>query len=144
MVREIKALIAQVDDLGGAVAAIEKGFIQKEIEQRAYTIQKEIEENKKVVVGLNKYQVKEKLDLPLFKSDPEYAGRQKEKLKQLRETRDGAKVQFALMALRKAAGGEENLMPLFLEAVRAYATLGEICGVLRDVFGEYLPIEMMK
>ena len=144
MVREIKALIAQVDDLGGAVAAIEKGFIQKEIEQRAYTIQKEIEENKKVVVGLNTYQVKEKLDLPLFKSDPEYAGRQKEKLKQLRETRDGAMVQSALMALRKAAGGEENLMPLFLEAVRAYATLGEICGVLRDVFGEYLPIEMMK
>ncbi len=144
MVREIKDLIAQVDDWGGAVAAVEKGFIQREIEERAYTIQKEIEENKKVVVGLNKYQVEEKLDLPLFKSDPEYARRQKEKLRQLRETRDGDRVQSALMALRKAAGEEENLMPLFLEAVRAYATLGEICGVLRDVFGEYLPIEMMK
>ena len=95
-------------------------------------------------MGLNKYQVEEKLDLPLFKSDPEYAGRQKEKLKQLRETGMGIRSRSVLMALRKAAEGEENLMPLFLEAVRAYATLGEICGVLRDVFGEYQPIEMMK
>ena len=76
----------------------------------------------------------------IFKSNPEHARTQVAKLRTLRETRDQAKAQSSLEALRRAAGGEENLMPFFIEAVKAYATLGEICGVLRETFGEYQPV----
>ncbi len=137
MEEEIKALVARIDDMGGAVAAIENGFIQREIEGRAYRIQKETEQRKRVVVGLNKYQVEEKMEHSLFRSDPELARRQIEKVRALRETRDHKGCKQALDGVRKAAEDDENLMPRFIEAVKAYATLGEICGVLRDVFGEY-------
>ena len=137
MEEQIKALVARIDDMGGAVAAIENGFIQGEIEGRAYRIQKETEQRKRVVVGLNKYQVEEKMEHSLFRSNPELARRQIEKVRALRETRDQKGCKQALDGVRKAAEGDENLMPRFIEAVKAYATLGEICGVLRDVFGEY-------
>jgi methylmalonyl-CoA mutase N-terminal domain/subunit len=140
---EIKALVARIDDMGGAIAAIENGFIQREIEGRAYRIQREIEERKRVVVGLNKYQVEEKMEHSLFRSDPELARRQIEKVRALRETRDQKGCEQALEVVRKAAEGDENLMPRFIEAVKAYATLGEICGVLRDVFGEYQQAETL-
>ncbi len=144
MEEEIKALIQKIDDMGGAIAAIEKGFIQKEIEARAYEIQREVEEEKRIVVGLNKYQVEEDLDTALFKSDPELARTQIAKIRRLRNQRDQAKCQAALEAMKRAAQGEENLMPHFIEAVKAYATLGEICGVLREVFGEYQPVQTIS
>jgi methylmalonyl-CoA mutase N-terminal domain/subunit len=137
MVREINDLIVTIDDMGGAVAAIEKGFIQKEIASRAYSFQKEIEAKKRIVVGVNEYKVKEDLELSISKPDPEHARSQIAKLEDLKKTRDQQRVQAALEAVRQAAKGEENLMPYFIEAVKVYATLGEICGVLREVFGEY-------
>jgi methylmalonyl-CoA mutase N-terminal domain/subunit len=138
MEADITALIEKIDDMGGAIAAIETGFIQKEIESRAYAIQKEIEQKKRVLVGVNAYQIEEKdLGMALFKTDPELVRRQIEKLRRVRESRDGAACRAALDAVRKAAEGDANLMPRFIDAVKAYATLGEICGVLREVFGEY-------
>ncbi|MFH1242448.1 MAG: methylmalonyl-CoA mutase family protein [Pseudomonadota bacterium] len=141
MIQEIKGLIAKIDELGGAVAAIEKGFIQREIESRAYAFQKEIEGKKRIVVGVNDYRVKEDLDFSIFKPNPLHARTQVENLQRLRESRDQIKVRSSLKAVREAAEGDVNLMPFFIEAVKVYATLGEICGVLREVFGEYQQIE---
>lgn len=141
MAQEIRSLIEKVDELGGAVAAIEKGYIQREIEARAYVFQKEVEEKKRIVVGVNDYMIEESPDFTIFRPDPAHAYKQISNLKKLKETRDQQKVQSALDILRKAAPGEENLIPFFIEAVKAYATLGEICGVLRDVFGEYQQAE---
>ena len=143
MEKEIKALMDKIDGMGGAIPAIEQGFIQKEIERRAYQIQKEIEDNKRTVVGVNEYKIEEKVDSALFKSDPAVVLRQREKLTALMESRDKRKVQAVLTAVQKAAQGEDNLMPHFIEAVRAYATLGEICDVLREVFGEYHAVGTM-
>ncbi|MFH1480732.1 MAG: methylmalonyl-CoA mutase family protein [Pseudomonadota bacterium] len=137
MIEEINGLIAKIDEMGGAVAAIEKGYIQREIQDRAYAIQREIEGKKRIVVGLNEYEVKEDLNIALFKPDPENARRQIKRLQELRKNRDQTRVHAALGSIRKAAQGEENLMPYFIEAVKVYATIGEICGVLREVFGEY-------
>ncbi len=123
--------------MGGAVAAIERGFVQKEIEERAYCIQKEIEQGERIVVGMNEYKVEEDVDIALFKPSPEHARSQIDKLQMLKKIRDQARVQSALEAVRKAAQDEENLMPRFIEAVKAYVTLGEICDILREVFGEY-------
>ena len=129
--------VAEIDDMGGAVAAIEKGFIQRQIASRAYKIQKEIEQKQRVVVGVNEYGIKENLDFSISKPDPSHARKQIVRLKELKNTRDRKRLQSTLGAVREAARGEENLMPRFIEAVKAYATIGEICGVLREVFGEY-------
>jgi len=130
--------IDQIDRLGGAVAAIEKGFIQKEIGAAAYRYQQEIEAGLRVVVGLNKFQVKEE-EKPkdLLKVDPEVEEKQKARLTELKNTRDNAAVKQALAELKKAAEGDANLMPPILTAVKALATLGEVCDTLRSVFGEY-------
>ncbi|MBW1990554.1 MAG: methylmalonyl-CoA mutase family protein [Deltaproteobacteria bacterium] len=130
--------IDRIDQLGGAVAAIEKGFIQKEIADSAYRYQKEIEKGERIVVGLNKFQVEEE-DRPkeLLKVDPAVADRQIARLKELKATRDHTAVQQALAELKAAAEGDANLMPPILKAVKALATLGEICDTLRAVFGEY-------
>ena len=141
MEKEIKGLIGKVDGLGGAVAAIEKGYIQKEIESRAYAFQKEVEQKKRIVVGVNEYRIEERPDFAIFRPDPAHARKQISNLKRLREIRDPSKVRSAMDVLREAASTEENLMPLFIDAVKVYATLGEICGVLRDVFGEYQQVE---
>jgi len=129
--------IDQIDRLGGAVAAIEKGFVQKEIGAAAYQYQREIEAGSRVVVGLNKFQVKEEKLQDLLKVDPSVGDRQVARLKELKSTRDNAAVQKALAELKQAAEGDANLMPLILTAVKALATLGEICDTLRAVFGEY-------
>jgi len=129
--------IDQIDRLGGAVAAIEKGFVQKEIGAAAYQYQREIEAGSRVVVGLNKFQVKEERLSDLLKVDPSVGDRQVARLKELKSTRDNAAVQKALAELKAAAAGDANLMPLILTAVKALATLGEICDTLRAVFGEY-------
>jgi methylmalonyl-CoA mutase N-terminal domain/subunit len=128
----------KIDQMGGAVAAIEKGYIQKEIQESAYRYQREIEKGERIVVGLNKFQVKEE-EKPkdLLKVDPSVADRQIARLQELKSTRDHAQVQQALAELKTAAEGDANLMPPILKAVKALATLGEICDTLRAVFGEY-------
>ncbi len=130
--------IDQIDRMGGAVAAIEQGFVQKEIGAAAYRYQQEIEAGTRVVVGLNKFQVKEE-EKPkdLLKVDPEVGNRQRARLQELKSTRDNAAVAQALAALKTAAQGTDNLMPPILAAVKTLATLGEICDTLRGVFGEY-------
>jgi methylmalonyl-CoA mutase N-terminal domain/subunit len=130
--------IEQIDRMGGAVAAIEKGFIQKEIGDSAYRYQREIEKNERIVVGLNKFQVKEK-EKPkdLLKLDPTVGDKQVARLQELKSSRDNAAVEQALAELKAAAQGPDNLMPPILKAVKCLATLGEICNTLRAVWGEY-------
>jgi methylmalonyl-CoA mutase N-terminal domain/subunit len=135
--REARALMDKVEKEGGVVSCIEKGFIQREIENSAYEYQKEIENNERVIVGVNRYQVEEDVKPPLLRIDPAIEKAQVESLKRLRKDRDNARVKAALAGLKSAAQGDENLMPPILEAVKGYATLGEICNVLREVFGEY-------
>ena len=130
--------IKKIDDMGGAAAAIEKGYIQREIQESAYKWQMEVETKKRIIVGVNQFQIKEKPVEGLLRVDASVGELQTKKLAQLRATRDNAAVNTALAALKTAAQEETtNLMPLILDAVKTYATLGEICGVLRDVFGEY-------
>jgi len=134
---EAEAYIATIDGMGGAVKAIERGYVQQEIQDAAYTYQMDIESGERVVVGMNKFQIKEGPPKGLLRVDPIVGEQQSAKLKALRAKRDNVRVDAALVALKKTAQSEENLMPPILEAVRAYATLGEICDVLRAVFGEY-------
>ena len=136
---EVKAqeYIDQIDRMGGAVAAIEQGFVQREIGASAYRYQQEIEKGERVVVGLNRFQVKGEEKIPLLKVAPEMEERQRARLKELREARDNATVTRTLAQLKTAAQGADNLMPPILDAVKALATLGEICNTLREVFGEY-------
>jgi len=134
---EVLRYIKKIDEIGGAVAAIEKGFIQQEIQASAYRYQKEIENGDRVVVGINKFTMSGDQPIDLLKMDPAVNRRQVERLKEVRLSRNQGQVSEALQELRRAARGDENLMPYILTAVKNYATLGEICGVLRDVFGEY-------
>lgn len=135
--KEAEAYIATIDSMGGAVKAIERGFIQQEIQDAAYSYQMDVEAGERVVVGMNKFQVEEAPPKGLLRVDPVVGEQQMAKLKALKEKRDNGKVAASLDALKKAAGGDDNLMPYILEAVRSYATLGEICNVLRGEFGEY-------
>lgn len=132
--------IDKIDELGGAASAIEKGFIQREIQESAYRYQREIEKGERVVVGVNKFQVAEEPLRDLLRVDPAVRISQIEELKTLKSERGNGRVKGILGELRKAAQGNDNLMPVILDAVRAYATLGEICDALRDVFGEYQPV----
>ena len=127
----------KIESLGGVIAGIEKGFFQKEIAQSAYRYQQEIEEKKRIIVGVNDYIVDEPLKIPILRVNEEGEKRQIQRLRGLRWERDNQAVSQTLRGLRNAAQGDKNLMPYILDAVRAYATLGEVCGVLREVFGEY-------
>ncbi|HRN66826.1 MAG TPA: methylmalonyl-CoA mutase family protein [Promineifilum sp.] len=128
----------QVDELGGVLPAIEQGFYQSEISVAAYRYQREIDRNERYIVGVNAYaDPDEKLRIPILAMDPNGYDRQIARLKRLREERDNERVSETLAALRSAAAGTENTMPYILDAVRAYATLGEITDVFREVFGRY-------
>jgi len=129
--------IRKIDDMGGSPAAIEQGFIQREIQDAAYRYQKDIESGDRVIVGVNRFQTEEAPLRGLLRVDPAVRDRQTERLKEIRAKRDAGRVQRQLASLREAARGKENLIPPILECVRAQATLGEICDVLREVFGEY-------
>ncbi len=130
--------IQKIDDIGGAVVAIEEGYIQREIQESAYKWQKEVENNERVIVGVNKFQIEEKPIEGLLRVDASVGELQKKKLADLRAKRDNTAVTAALVKLEAACQDESvNLMPIILEAVKTYATLGEICGVMRKVFGEY-------
>ncbi len=123
--------------MGGMTEAIEAGFVQTEIQKSAYKYEMEIEENEKIIVGVNKYQIKESEHKDLLKIDIKVQEEQIKFLKKIRSERNNELVNSNLSALRKAAEGSDNLMPPILEAVRNYASIGEICNTMRSVFGEY-------
>ena len=132
----------RVEAMGGAIAAIEKGFYLKEMAEGMYRYQKEIESGKRPVIGVNKFVLEKEVPIKIFKGNPEAARRQIERLNNIRQERDKAKVENALAKVRevaeaKTAGKDINIVPSILEAVRVYATVGEIFGLLREVFGEY-------
>ncbi|KAB2952533.1 methylmalonyl-CoA mutase family protein [Heliorestis acidaminivorans] len=127
--------ISKIDDMGGAPNAIE--FMQREIQASAYKYQQDIESEERIVVGVNKFIMKQEPPKDLLRVDPALGESQKAKLKHVKENRDHARVHEALERIRVTAQSNENLMPVIIEAVKEYASLGEICGVLRDVYGEY-------
>lgn len=138
-----EAYILKIDRMGGAAAAIEQGFIQKEIQDSAYRYQKEIEKNERIVVGLNRFQVEEEKPGNLLRVDPGVRVAQMERLKNLKAERGNERVGISLAGLKQAAEGKQNLMVPILDAVKAYATLGEICDTLREVFGEYRQVNTL-
>jgi methylmalonyl-CoA mutase N-terminal domain/subunit len=127
----------KIDSMGGMVAAIEKGFPQREIQDSAYHYQKAVERGDQVIVGVNKYEMDENSSIPILAINESVRAHQIERLDEARAKRDGGAVQNALEKLKRAAQNMENTMPATIEAVRAYATLGEICSALRDVYGVY-------
>lgn len=130
--------IKKIDEIGGAPEAIAKGYIQKEIQDSAYKWQMDIEKGDRIIVGVNKFQQEEEPPKNLLRVDGSVGKLQADKIAALKARRDNAKVEETLAALEKGCADESvNLMPLILDAVRAYATEGEICGVMRKVFGEY-------
>ena len=131
------AYIEKIDAMGGAPAAIENGFIQREIHEAAYQFQKSVDESRRVVVGVNKFTVEEESKFDYLRVNPKAEKEQLKELKKTRSARDEEKVKKALDLLHSVAKSDENLMPPIIDAVKVYATLGEICGKLRDVFGEY-------
>jgi methylmalonyl-CoA mutase N-terminal domain/subunit len=131
--------IRKIDALGGAQAAIANGFMQREIQQAAYQAQLAIEKGEQVVVGVNAFQVKEEVELESLSVDPAIEHNQRLRLAALRTGRDRQKVYELLGQLETAAQGKENLMPLLIACVETDITLGEICGTLRRVWGEYQP-----
>jgi methylmalonyl-CoA mutase N-terminal domain/subunit len=138
--QEAEALIKRIDELGGAVHAVEQGFMQREIRRVALETQRKIERGEEVVVGVNKFTLENETQPPLLRVNPAFAKEQIAALKELRATRNQEAVNQALARLKQAAAGTENVMPSILEAVKAYATVGEICNALRAVFGEYKPV----
>ncbi len=136
--KEVMEYLEKIDELGGAVSAIEKGYIQKEIQNSAYKYQMEIEAGDRIIVGVNRFQIEEETHKDILKVDPEVERVQRENLVQLKKERNNDEVNNKLEALKEAAKDSSvNLMPYILDAVKTYATLGEICNVLREVFGEY-------
>lgn len=132
---EAEKYISKIDSLGGAVAAIEQGYQQREIQDSSYRYQREVESGKRIVVGVNRFVSPYPKITGLLRVNPEVEKRQRERTAQVRKERDNSKVQQALRRLEEVARSQENTMPAFLECVEAYATVGEICDVLRRVFG---------
>jgi len=139
--RQALEYITKIDEMGGAVQAIEQGYMQREIQAASYQTQMEIESGDQVVVGVNKFRIENEPQPELMKINPALEKIQSESLAELRKTRDNEAVDAALASLRQAAQGTDNLMPHIVNAVKVYATLGEICNVMRDVFGEYTPAQ---
>jgi len=135
--RAVYEYFAKIDSLGGVLPAIEAGFFHREIADSAYRYQKEVDSKQRIIVGVNEYGLNEPLTIPILEMDKGGEQRQLERLSRLRRERDNEFVSSRLEALQQAARGNENLMPFIYEAVKAYATLGEICDAMRDVFGTY-------
>ena len=135
--RRAEDYIKKIDEMGGAVSAVDSGYMEEEIHESAYRFQKKVESGDQVIVGVNKFQTQEDLPSNLLRVDPAVREKQIANLKTLREQRDSDAVKGALAELKKVAQGTENLMPPIMDAVKKRATLGEICDVLREVFGEY-------
>ncbi len=135
--RQAFEYISKIDQMGGALAAIESGYVAREIMDSAYKYQQDIDSGEKVIVGVNKYTTEEEIKPALLRPDPEVERLQRERLAALKRKRDNKKVKESLEKLRVAAKNNVNMMPAIIEAVKAYATVGEMCNVLREVFGEY-------
>lgn len=128
----------KIDAMGGAVAAIEQGYMQGEMSAHAYEDQRDIETKRSIVVGVNKFVDNKQLaEQDVLTADLSVAERQIAKVEKMKDGRDQKAVDAALTALKQACAGEENLMPYLIDAVKTYATLGEICGVMKEIFGEY-------
>ena len=140
---EIDAYIKKIDAMGGTLAAIEQGYIQKEIQNSSYRFQKEIESNERIYVGINKYTMEEAPPTNLLRVDMKVGEVEVEKLKKLRAERDPVQWKKALDHLREVSRTDENVMPAVIAAVKAMATVGEICDVWREIFGEYRPKEFV-
>jgi len=129
----------KIDSIGGAVKAIEMGYPQKAIAEEAYRLAREEENGQRIVVGVNMFQTEEeeKRRLVIHRADEQAVKRQIQRTKEVKDSRDGGAVKMALEALCQAAEKQENLMPYFIKAVKTYATIGDITGALKKVFGEY-------
>jgi methylmalonyl-CoA mutase N-terminal domain/subunit len=136
---ESRAVMARVDDLGGAVAAIEAGFYQQQIQESAYRHQRLVESGERVIVGVNKFTETSQRDVEILRVGAELETAQIERLEKVRSHRAAASVSRALDAVRRGAEGTDNLLPLMRDALAVHATVGEVCGALRDVFGVYHP-----
>jgi methylmalonyl-CoA mutase, N-terminal domain len=143
MERQCLDYFARIEEQGGMEAALEKGWIQREISDASYRFQREVDDGQRAIVGVNKYNQHEPLEIPILQMDPEGEAKHLQRLNRIRQERDQERVQQALDALRIAAQGDENLMYPVLDAVRAYATIGEICDVLREVFGVYQEVAVV-
>jgi len=137
--KEVWEYLQKIDEFGGAVSAIEQGYIQREIHKAAYDYQRDIENENQIIVGLNAFKIENDEKPEIYRVDPIVGKIQATKLKELKETRNNETVNHTLEELSNAAKTNENLMPYILNAVKCYATLGEITNILRDVFGEYRP-----
>ena len=137
---EVNAYLDRIADLGGALEGIEQGFQQREIQESAYRLQRQLETKDRIVVGVNQFTTEGETPPELLRPDPEVGRKRVAQLVALRARRDNAAVEASLTKIRAAARGDENMMPLLLEAAEAYATVGEICGVLREEWGEYREI----
>jgi methylmalonyl-CoA mutase, N-terminal domain len=136
---EARKIMARVEDIGGAIAAVEQGYVQAEIQEASVTWQREVETKERVIVGVNEYIDPDEDPTPIFRPNLEVVEHQLARLRDLRANRDQGAVDRSLARLREASRGDTNLMEPILEAVHAYATLGEMCGVLREEWGEYVP-----
>jgi len=134
---EAQKYISKIDEMGGAVNAIEKGYMQREIVESAYRHQREVENKERTIVGLNQFVVEEETPIKILRVDPEVEKKQVEKLNRVRSRRSREKLEAVLGQLRHAAEHDKNLLPPIINAVKEYATLGEICNVLREIYGEY-------
>jgi methylmalonyl-CoA mutase N-terminal domain/subunit len=134
---KIEAYLKEIEDRGGIIETIKSGWFQGQIVRSAHQQQKEIEDGQRVVVGVNRFITDDKSDFQIHKVDPKVANEMKQRVTKLKETRDNGKVQKALDKLKEIAEGQSNLVPFVVEAVKAYATIGEVCDVFRKVFGEY-------
>lgn len=135
--KDAQEYIAKIDSMGGMTEAIEAGFVQKEIQNSAYKYEMEIEENERIIVGVNKYQIKEPEHKDILKIDMNVQEDQIKFLKKIRSERNNDEVKAKLSALKNAAEGNDNLMPFIVDAVKVYSSIGEICNTMRSVFGEY-------
>jgi len=134
---EATKYIEKIDSMGGAVTAIEKGYIQREIVESAYKHQKEVENKSKIIVGINEFTIEEEVPIKILRIDPNAERKQVERLKAVKRKRNNEKVKDILSDLPRVAESDKNLIPMILQAVKGYASLGEICDALREVFGEY-------
>jgi methylmalonyl-CoA mutase N-terminal domain/subunit len=132
--------IDKIDQMGGSVPAVEKGYIQQEIQESAYRYQKEIESGERVIVGVNRFQAQEPPPKGLLRVNPKVREVQVKRVAELKASRDSQRVKASLEELKKVAKGDGNVMVPIINCVRAYCTLGEVCDGLRSVFGEYEPV----
>ncbi len=137
--KEVQVYLDKIEKMGGATAAIENGYIQKEIQESAYKYHQEVESKDRIVVGVNDFIDTQHEDIPIQRVDPKIETKQKERLAEIKKTRNNNKVENALKAIDGATHSNENLLPYIIEAVDAYATVGEISATMKKSFGKFRP-----